>query len=161
MDEHATSLAEAERAIELDPDSFFPQWNRMRAHAWSGDPGRALALAPATLAESGRHHWVLGIVAWLHGEKGHADRARAVHDELAARSRHEFTPPFWIAVAASAAGLDDEALRRVQQCVVEHDPLTLWSHRTPFWSRIRRDPRFAEAVGAVWVTGASSHSGLP
>ncbi len=144
MGQHGATLAEAERAIELDPDSFFPQWNRMRAHAWNGDLARALALAPATLAESGRHHWVLGMVAWIHGEMGHADQARAVYDELEARSRHEFTPPFWIAVAASAAGLDEHAMRLVRQCVTDHDPLTLWSRRTPFWSRIRRDPRFAE-----------------
>ncbi|MEO5987370.1 MAG: protein kinase, partial [Candidatus Eisenbacteria bacterium] len=111
------SLAEAERAIDLDPDSFFPQWNLIRAHAWRGDHARALALAPSVLAECGRHHWMLGLVAWTHGEAGHAELARAVYDELEGRSRHEFTPPFWLATSASAAGLDDVALDWVRRAV--------------------------------------------
>ncbi len=150
MGECDTSLAEAERAIELDPDSFFPQWNLIRAHAWARDHARALALASSVLAESGRHHWVLGLVAWIHGEAGHTELARAVYDELEARSRHEFTPPFWLAVAASAARLDDAALEWVRRAVAEHDPMTLWSRRTPFWDRLRMQDGFADAVTAVW-----------
>ena len=147
---HDESLLEAERAMGLDPDSFFSQWNLVRGQAWAGRLDEAVALAPTILAESGRHQWVLGLLAWIYGGSGRRDAARAVHDELEGRSRHEFVSPFWLATAASAAGLPDEALRRVEQAVAERDPLVLWSRITPLWERLRQHPGFADAVRPVW-----------
>ncbi|MFN8178974.1 MAG: protein kinase [bacterium] len=147
---HEESLAEAERAISLDADSFFSQWNLMRGHAWMGRPDRAIALAPAILAESGRHQWVLALLAWTYAQVGRIEAARAVRDEMEGRSRHEFVSPFWLATAASAAGLPDEAIRLAERAVAEHDPLILWSRVTPFWDELRKHPRFEEVVRAVW-----------
>jgi hypothetical protein len=148
--QHEASVAEAERANALDAESFFSQWNLVRAHAWAGDRERALALAPGILADSGRHVWVLGLLAWIHGQADRPERAMAVADEMEGRSRHEYVSPFWLAAAASAAGRGDEAMRRVERAVSERDPLVLWSRSTPFWAAIRRDPRFEEALRPVW-----------
>jgi serine/threonine-protein kinase len=150
---HADSLAEAERSVALDPESFFPQWNVMRAHAWNGDPDRAVSLAPAILAESGRHIWILGLLGWIHGQSGRLEAARAVHDEMEGRARHEFGSPFWLAVAAASAGLGEEAIRRAEDAVTLHDPLVLWSRVTPFWEAIRDHPRYGEVVRPVWGHG--------
>jgi tetratricopeptide (TPR) repeat protein len=147
---HEESLAEAERALGLDADSFFSQWNVVRAHAWCGDLGRAIDRAPAVLAESGRHQWVLGLLAWVYGRSGDPVKARAVHDELEGRSRHEFVSPFWLATAASAAGLPDEVLRRVKQAVAERDPLILWSRVNPIWKEVRELPGLEEFLRPVW-----------
>ena len=147
---HEESLLEAERAMTLDADSFFSQWNLLRSHAWLGHYDRAIALAPTVLAESGRHQWVLGLLAWTYAGAGRAEAARAVRDEMDARSRHEFVSPFWLATAASAAGLPDEALQQVERAVAERDPLVLWSRVTPFWATIREHPRFAAVVHPVW-----------
>ncbi len=106
---HKESIAEAERSIGLDPDSFFAHLEVMRSHAWAGDYERAIAEAPALFGSSGRHSWALGLLAWTHGKAGHADRARACYDELEARSRHEFVAPSWLAVAAASAGLAEAA----------------------------------------------------
>jgi tetratricopeptide (TPR) repeat protein len=144
------SILEAERAVSLDADSFFSQWNLMRGHAWLGDGDRAIALAPAILAESGRHQWVLGLLAWTYGKAGRVDEARAVRDELEGRSRHEFVSPFWLATAAASAGLPDEAIRRVEQAVADHDPLILWSRITPLWDTLRSDPRLEGVLRTVW-----------
>jgi tetratricopeptide (TPR) repeat protein len=143
------SLLEAERAMTLDTDSFFSQWNLLRAHAAIGRNDDALALAPRILAESGRHQWVLGLLAWIYGKVGRLDAARAVHDEMEGRSRHEFISPFWLATAASAAGLSEEAVHLAERAVSEHDPLILWSRVTPFWATIREHPRFGCEAGLV------------
>jgi hypothetical protein len=147
---HEEALVEAKRAVALDVDSFFSQWSLMRAHAWSGEFDAAIAMAPTLLAESGRHQWVLGLLAWIYGKVGRPDAARAVHDELDGRSRHEFVSSFWVATAASAAGLADQAIRRVEQAVGERDTLAVWSRVTPLWTELRKDPRFADTVRAVW-----------
>jgi tetratricopeptide (TPR) repeat protein len=147
---HDESQLEAARAVSLDADSFFSQWNLMRGHAWLGDGDRAIALAPAILAESGRHQWVLGLLAWTYGKAGRVDEARAVRDELEGRSRHEFVSPFWLATAAASAGLPDEAIRPVEQAVADHDPLILWSRITPLWDTLRSDPRLEGVLRTVW-----------
>ena len=66
------------------------------------------------------------------------------------RSRHEFVSPFWLATAASAAGLPEEALRQVERAVTERDPLILWSRVTPLWAGIREHPEFDRVVKPVW-----------
>ena len=147
---HEESLLEAERAVSMDADSFFSQWNLMRGHAWIGRHDHAIALAPTILAESGRHQWVLGLLAWTYGMAGRVEEARAVHDEMEGRSRHEFVSPFWLATAAASAGLADGAIQRVEQAVADRDPLILWSRVSPFWEVIRKHPRFESAVRPLW-----------
>jgi serine/threonine-protein kinase len=147
---HQESLLEAERAVTLDADSFFSQWNLLRGHASIDRYDHAIALAPRVLAESGRHQWVLGLLAWIYGKVGRVEAARAVRDELEGRSRHEFVSAFWLATAAASAGLLEEATRQTQRAVNEHDPLILWSRVTPLWQPIREDPGFETLVQPVW-----------
>jgi tetratricopeptide (TPR) repeat protein len=147
---HEESIAEAERSLGLDEDSFFAHWNVMRAYAWAGRYDRAIEEAPALFGASGRHAWALGLLGWTYGRAGRAAEARACYDELEARSRHEFVSPAWLAVAASAAGLPEEAIRWAETAVAERDPLVLWSRSLPFWESIRRHPRFGEVMHPVW-----------
>ena len=147
---HEESILEAERAVSLDADSFFSQWNVMRGHAWLGHYDQAIALAPTILAESGRHQWVLGLLAWTYGKAGRIEGARAVRDELDGRSRHEFVSSFWLAAAAASAGLPDEAVTRAERAVAEHDALVHWSRLTPFWETIREHPRIESLLRQTW-----------
>jgi serine/threonine-protein kinase len=147
---HQESLLEAERAVSLDADSFFSQWNLLRGHASIGRCDRAIAAAPTILAESGRHQWVLGLLAWIYARVDRSEAARAVRDEMEGRSRHEFVSPFWLATAAAAAGLADEAIRLAARAVADHDPLILWSRVTPLWATVREHPDFESVVRPVW-----------
>jgi serine/threonine-protein kinase len=145
------SLAEAERAFKLEPDSFFAHWNLMRAHAMAGNYDRAVAIAPALLVDSGRNPWALGLLAWTNGKLRQVERARALYDELEARSRFEFMSPFWLASAAASADLADVAIRNVERAVAESDPLLLWGRGgVAFWDGVRTHPRFNDIVREVW-----------
>jgi serine/threonine-protein kinase len=147
---HEESIVEAERSFRLDEDSFFAHWNVMRSHAWGGNHQRALREAPSLLGNSGRNHWALGLLAWTHAQADHAEQARAVYDELEARSRHEFVSRAWLAVAAGSAGLDEQAIAWAERTVAEHDPLVLWARSLVFWDPIRKHPRFREVMRGVW-----------
>lgn len=46
---HEESIAEAERSLRLDADSFFAHWEVMRAHAWAGHHDRAIEEAPCAI----------------------------------------------------------------------------------------------------------------
>jgi serine/threonine-protein kinase len=147
---HAESSVEAERAVGLDPESFFARWNLMRAHGWAGDHERAIAEAPALLGDSGRHNWALGLLGWTYGRAGRTDRARACYDELEGRSRHEFVSPCWLSIAAGSADLEDPAIHWAERAVADRDPLLHWSRRVPFWEYHRARPRFQEIMREVW-----------
>ena len=147
---HEESIAEAERSLGLDPDSFFPHWNLMRGHAWAGHYDRAIAEAPTILIVSGRHPWALGLLGWAYGQSGRRDLARAVYDEMEGRSRHEFVSRAWLSIAAGAAGLDEPAIQWAERAVAERDALVLWARLYPFWDSVRRHPRFAEIMRGVF-----------
>jgi serine/threonine-protein kinase len=120
---HAEAIVEAQKAVAIDPGSWFARYTVMQANAWAGNDDVAFALGPPLLAASGRHVWALGLMAWLSARQGDADRARAIHDELSARARHEYVGPMSIALAAAAAGRAEEALRLVDRAITERDPL--------------------------------------
>src|SRR5882672_433270 len=147
---HEESIAEAERSVGLDAESFFARWNLMRARAWAGHYDRAIENAPTLLGDSGRNHWALGLLAWTYGQAGRTDRARACYDELEGRSRHEFVSPCWLSVTAGCADLEDPAVHWAERAVAESDPLLLWSRRLPFWEYHRARPRFTEVMREVW-----------
>ena len=147
---HDESLVEAEAARQLDLDSFFAHWNLMRCHANRGDYERAIALAPAVLSNSGRHPWALGVLGWVCCKVGRREAARAVHDELEARSRLEFASPYWLASTAASAGCATEAIAFARRAAVEHDPLVLWGRVVPFWDGVRALPGYEDAVRGVW-----------
>jgi eukaryotic-like serine/threonine-protein kinase len=147
---HEDSLAEAERSLALDEESFFAHWNLMRGYACAGRHDRAIEEAPALLAASGRHIWALGLLAWIYGRSGRPDSARACYDEMEARSRHEFVGASWLAMAAGAAGLAARAIRWMDRAVRQREPVTQWSRTLPFWDTIRADPRFQTATRPIW-----------
>lgn len=123
-------------------DNMPPQDRELRnacTHAW----------APAMLAASGRHTWVLAGLALLRARTGHAEGARAVYDELEARSRFEFVAPLWLASAASAAGLGDTSIEYARRAAAERDPMVVLSRAMPQWDEVRADPRFADIARQV------------
>jgi serine/threonine-protein kinase len=147
---HEESIAEAERSLALDPESFFAQWSLMRSLVLAGHYEQGIALAPSLLGDSGRHSWALGLLAWTYGRAGSADRTRACYDELEARSRHEFVSRAWLASAAGSAGLPDEGIHWMERAVAERDPLVIWSRRLPFWDSIQSHARFHEVTRIAW-----------
>jgi serine/threonine-protein kinase len=146
---HEESITEAERSVTLDPEAFFAHWNLMRSLAWAGRTERAIQIAPTILVASGRNSWVLGTLAWCYGKAGSFDRAGGVFAEMEGRSRHEFLSPYWLAIAAASAKLEDRAMELVERAVSEHDPLLLWARATPFGDGLRADRRFEHALRPV------------
>jgi hypothetical protein len=77
--------------------------------------------------------------------------ARACYDELEARSRHEFVSPVWLSVAATSAGLTEDAFRHLARSVAERESTVFWTRRFPAWDPIRAHPKFEEITRPVWA----------
>ncbi len=146
----AEAIAEAERAMEIDPGSYFARYCEAQAHAWAGDYERTLEVLPRLLASSGRHVWALALLGWTYGKLGRAREARAVHDELVGRANHDFVGPVWLATTACAAGQGDEAVRFLQRAVVQRDPVALMLRFMVHFDGLRALPGFEEIVRELW-----------
>jgi serine/threonine-protein kinase len=143
------AIAEAERAIALDPGAYVGYWMLQNAAGWAGDLPRALAAAESALAMSGRHPWSLASLAvgyWRAGEREHAE---AIYSELCARSRVSRVQPSSLAIAAGAAGRLDEGLVGLLQALDERDPFAVFCGATPHYDSLREHPRFDEALGRL------------
>jgi hypothetical protein len=103
----------------------------------------------APLGASGRQH--LGPrPPWVDlCRTGQADRARAVYEELQARSRHDFVSRAWLFISAGSAGLEEQSNRWAERAVAERDPLVLQERNVQFWDIVRVHPRFNEIMHGV------------
>jgi serine/threonine-protein kinase len=150
---HDESVAAARRGLEADPASFFAQWSLLAGLTWAGRYDEAVALGPAMLADSGRHLWVLAALARAHAGAGRVGIARAIHDEVEARSRMERVSPAWRAAVAAAAGRMDEAMALAGQAVEERDPFAVVLGTLPAWKPLRGQPGYPELQQRVRAGG--------
>ena len=145
------AVASAERAVGIDENSFLAQWVLLQSRLGMGELQRALADVPALLSASGRHIWVLGTLAFLHARAGNPAAARAVFDEMEARSRSEYVACYWLATAASAAGLADLAVEFARRAIAERESMVVIARALPQWEALLSDSRLTDALREVWT----------
>jgi eukaryotic-like serine/threonine-protein kinase len=149
------AMIEARRAIELDPNAFYPQWALLLALMLGPDPRQAADAGQPMLTRFGRHPWLLMGVAFANGASGRREMAEALYAELAARSRGEYVQPMALAVAAVGAGQRDLVYQHLREAATVRDPLlTAMALYWPGFAPYRREPEFA-AVLALMGWGPS------
>ncbi|SPE24985.1 hypothetical protein SBA7_1100002 [Candidatus Sulfotelmatobacter sp. SbA7] len=150
----AGAVTASERAVELDSDSFLARYILHGALHGSGRFEEAVAVAEKALTMSGRHAWAMAALAATLADWGKPADAEAVYSELMARARRYYVQPTELAIAAAAAGMQDEAIRQARKAFEVCDPSrnqfsmtkdTSW----PFTVRLYADPRFREILRAA------------
>jgi serine/threonine protein kinase/tetratricopeptide (TPR) repeat protein len=123
--QHEEAVAEALASINLEPDAFMSYWTLLMAYGLAGRHAEAFAAGHSAMAISGRHPFVVMIMAAIHAECGMTQDARRLHDELTTRAETEWiSPALWASVAASA-GLPDRAVELTAQAHAARDPQLL------------------------------------
>lgn len=149
---HAEAVQACERAVEIDPDSFVACWARHVALHVSGRFEEAVRVGELGLAMSGRHAWVMANLAVTCADWGKPEDAKALYGELAARERRSYVSPSWLALAAAAVGLEDEAIRHAREACEIRDPISIatFSKSALSWSRhLRACPRFDKILAGT------------
>ena len=142
-------VAYARRGVELDPSSFWSHLTLQRAFHHAGMHQDAETQGLLTLEISGRHPWVLAELAVHYRAIGNIEAARAIHDELIARSKVQHLQPSAVALTAVAAGRLDEAIELCRQAIRERDAHILWAvlevwdgwdllYEHPKWKEVRK-----------------------
>ena len=146
---YTDALQAFERALELDPDSFLARWSRQNTLHLSGRFEEAISKGEDVLTMSGRHPAAMATLAATFVDWGKPSEAEAVYLELVARSRRDFVQPSYLALAANALKLNEEALGHIRHAIEIRDPSRhLLSKHFPYGARLHRDPHCRELLRA-------------
>ena len=110
------------RALELDSENYIAHVALQEALRLSGELQESIAVGQVALAMSGRHSWALISCALTFADWGKVDQADAVYCEMLARARYQYVPAGALAVAASAAAREDDAVRHAREAFETRDP---------------------------------------
>jgi tetratricopeptide (TPR) repeat protein len=142
---HAEAVQVLRRAVELDNESYLARGTLLLVLHQGGFLAEAVQVAEVALAMSGRHSWAMAILATVLADWGKPAEADALYAEMVARARRQYVPPALVAVAASAAGREDDALRHAREALEIRDPACpLYFFR--YSTRLYMYPRFRELL---------------
>lgn len=145
---HDEGVRACERAEELDSDSFIARWCHLYNLYLSRRFEEAVAVGESALAMSGRHTWAMWTLAVTFADWGKTADADALYAELLARARRQYVPPTSLALAAGAAGMEDQAILHADEAFKIRDPscLNFFSRYAASAERLYAYPRFREIV---------------
>ena len=108
-------------------------------------------VAEAALAMSGRHSWSMAVLATVLADWGRLADADAIYAEMVARARRQYLPPALVAVAASAAARENEAIDHARNALEIRDPACrlYFSKHFTYSRRLYAYPRFRELLAEV------------
>jgi eukaryotic-like serine/threonine-protein kinase len=137
------AIALADRAIELDANSFYAQWARLMAIALLGRHDEVLASARRMSERFGRHPWILMAVSIVAQRAGRPATAEAVYNEVTGRAALEYVQRPILAIAAINSGREEEAYRFLHESVRERDALlAALALDWPGFDSVRGTPEF-------------------
>ncbi|HUQ83340.1 MAG TPA: protein kinase [Gemmatimonadaceae bacterium] len=144
------ALVEAQRARELDGQSFFVTWAYVNAHTFGGDAREVVDRVPALLPRYGRHPWLMMGLTAACDRLGLTAQAESVYAELVARARNEYVQPAILASTAEHAGRRAEALEFLREAVAIRDPLlSAFALHSPPMAALRRAPEFTDILSGL------------
>ena len=115
-------LEAARRAVELDQENYLARFILQEGLRVSGRFEEAVAMGEVALAKSGRHEWSMMVLALTLADWDKAEDADAVYSELQARACRQYVSPATLAIAASAAAREEEAIAHARKAYEIRDP---------------------------------------
>ncbi len=141
------AIAQANRAIALDPGVLFGRWVLILALVVSGAFEDVIATGVEIMRTFGRNAWVMLGMAKAYAALGRLDEATALFDELLARSRTEHVQPGVLALIAMDLGRRDDAMRRWAEAAADRDMfMVAMLLHAPIADAMRREPEHAALV---------------
>lgn len=109
-------------AIEIDYGSYIAHFALQEALRLTGELAESIGIGQLALTMSGRHAWAMICCALTFADWGKSAAADAVYCEMLARARYQYVAPGALAIAASAAAKEDDAVCHARAAVETRDP---------------------------------------
>jgi adenylate cyclase len=147
----AEGVEVSRRAVKLDAESYLGHRALQEALWSSGQLEASVARGVLASAMSGRHPWVMAVLALTLADLGKARDADAIYCEMQARARREYVSPAVLAVVASAAAREDAAVRHAREAYEIRDPgcQSFFTRFSPKSARLYAYPQFREIIGLM------------
>jgi tetratricopeptide (TPR) repeat protein len=136
----------AHESLRIDPDFFTGWWTHISALKMQERFAEAAERSEIALRISGRAAWIIMSLAQTYARLGNRANTEALYMELRWRSMREYVQPTILALAACAAGEQDEAIRYVREADSIGDPILVAARYWPDFAELARDPRFQEIL---------------
>jgi serine/threonine protein kinase/Tfp pilus assembly protein PilF len=143
------SREQANRALTLDPAALFNHWWRPSLLVAMGAIDEAIKPTEDALRLSTRPAFLVSSLARGYAESGLRDDAMALVDELLRRSKSEYIAPLHLADAFAALDDRTRAFDFFEQALRDRNASMILMSSTPFYDRIRDDPRFAAVLAQI------------
>lgn len=145
---YAEAVQISRRAVDLDSESYLARMILLGVLQLAGRFEEAVAVGELALAMSGRHSWSMAILAVTFADWGKPADADAVYAEMLARACRQYVPAALLALAASATGRQDEAVRHAREALEIRDPSCqpYFSRHLAFSARLYGYPGFPELL---------------
>jgi len=142
--EHTQAINVCRRAVQLDSESYLAHFALQEVLRVSGNFGESIAVGELSLAVSGRHSWAMMFLGLALADCGRTADADAIYAEMLARARRQYIAPAPLAVVASAASREDDAIGHAREAFNRRDPecLFIFSPYAHIADRLYVDPRF-------------------
>jgi TolB-like protein/Tfp pilus assembly protein PilF len=137
------------KTSELHPNSFWPAWLFGLAYQQDGQISRAIEELQLAVKMSGDVTCASAALGHVYGTAGNASKARAIFDELTARSKSGFVPSYDIALVCTGLGWIDQAFEYLSEAYKEKSGWMTYLNVDPRLDPLRGDARFVGLLHRV------------
>jgi len=138
------AIEQLQKTLTLGPDFYRARILLGIAYGQKKDFSQAITeFLKASLLE--KTPVVSGFLGYAYAMAGRKE-ALEILDELLEESKHNYVPPYCLALIYTGLGKQHEAFEWLQKAFVEHSHWHGWLNLTPELDSLRSDPRFAELL---------------
>jgi TolB-like protein/Tfp pilus assembly protein PilF len=142
------AIAQLRKTLEIDPTFYYAHYNLGMALQGKGD--LPAAIAEYTKAQQLSDDLFVQVLLAAKAQSGDKDAAIQMLAELEELSQHRYVTSYWRTLLYLSLGNRDEAIRRLEQAIADHESLTITMFKVdPKLDPLRGDPRFEALVQKV------------
>jgi TolB-like protein/Flp pilus assembly protein TadD len=152
--EYTEAIDAARRAVELDSESYLARFALQEVLRVTGKFEESVAAGELALAVSGRHSWAMVFLSLTLADWSKPVGADAIYAEMLARARRQYVAPAALAVVASAAAREKDAIGHARDALKQRDPecLFVFSRYGRTADLLYAYPRFREIIATMGRT---------
>ena len=136
------AIEQFEKALDLEPRFGFAHYALGDAYAQKAEYERAVSELEKSIELDGRSVNHVGVLGYVHGRAGNADKATALLQELMERAATSYVSSMWPAMTHLGLGDRESVFHSLERAFAERDGSLVLITSAIEFDPVREDPRF-------------------